>query len=573
MEVKAVATKAFEGQKPGTSGLRKKARVFEQEHYVENFVQATLAAVDGLAGEALVVGGDGRYYNKVMIQKIVRLCAAHGLGKVVIGKDGLLSTPAVSCLIRELGAAGGFILTASHNPGGPDEDCGIKYNVSNGGPAPENITNAIYKNTTEIKQYKIATGVPDIDLSKIGTTKIGDMTIEIVDPTDEYCKLLDSVFDFEAIKKLLDRKDFTFVYDAMHGIAGPYAKRIFHDELGVPQKNLFNCVPSETFNGGHPDPNLTYASELVARMGLTSTGAKTVTGADIPDLGAAADGDADRNMILGKQFFVTPSDSLAVLAANANCIPFFAKAGGLKTVARSMPTSAAVDLVAKEQGLNLFEVPTGWKFFGNLMDSKSLGKKDMNPVLCGEESFGTGSNHIREKDGIWAVLAWLSILASNNPDPSKPLVSVQDIVERHWKKYGRNYYARYDYEGVDSANADKVFARLTSWIEKSNGKSVPDASDSKLMITSDEFEYKDPVDGSVSAHQGWRFHLSDGSRFVVRRSGTGSSGATIRIYLEKHENNDISQETAVALKPLAEKAMEYTNIVEFTGMKAPTVIT
>lgn len=575
---KTVATSPFEGQKPGTSGLRKKTKVFQQEHYVENFVQCSLnaAGLDALRGKTLVVGGDGRFYNDVMVQKIVKICCANGVGKVVTGQNGLLSTPAVSALIREIKAEGGFILTASHNPGGPENDCGIKYNVSNGGPAPEKITNAIFANTKTIKEY-FTCEFDDIDLANNGTTQVSDsFSVQVVDPTEVYCQLMRSVFDFMEIKSLLNRTDFTFCYDAMHGVAGPYAKRIFCTELGVSEDALLNCVPSPDFNGGHPDPNLVYAHELVEKMGLKSDGSKVGDGQGVPDFGAAADGDADRNMILGRQFFVTPSDSLAVIAANADAIPFFRDAGGLKSVARSMPTSAAADLVGKKKGLDLFQVPTGWKFFGNLMDSADLyGKTDYNPLICGEESFGTGSNHIREKDGIWAVLAWLQILASKNGDATKPLVTVQQIVETHWAAYGRSYYCRYDYEEVESEKAAAMMAGLTDEIKKFNegGKQPKPLSEKYSLVECDQFEYHDPVDGSISSNQGWRFIFQDGSRFVFRLSGTGSSGATIRLYIEKFDQRDTDRATADALKEIVDIALQVSDLELHTGRKKPTVIT
>ena len=423
------------------------------------------------ACSVLVVGGDGRFYNDVMIQTIVKMAAANGVRKVVIGQDGLLSTPAVSCLIRRFDGGspvGGFILTASHNPGGKDNDCGIKYNVSNGGPAPESITSKIYSETMTLEQYLIDRSLPAIDLGKVGATELSsDFSVEIVDSTSHYVDLMKEVFDFDLIRSLTKRPDFSFVYDAMHGVAGPYAKAVFCEALGVDPAKLLNCSPSTDFNGGHPDPNLTYAPELVKLMGLDSKGSVLPGPSDgIPDFGAAADGDADRNMVLGKQFFVTPSDSLAIIAAFADrCIPFFSANGGLKALARSMPTSAAVDMVAEKLGKKVFQVPTGWKFFGNLMDSKDVyNQTDYNPLICGEESFGTGSNHVREKDGIWAVLCWLSIIAFMSKD--KPSVaSVESIVREHWKTYGRNYYCRYDYEEVDSAKATTFFENLSKLVE------------------------------------------------------------------------------------------------------------
>mmetsp|Transcript_24089 Transcript_24089/g.44708 ORF Transcript_24089/g.44708 Transcript_24089/m.44708 type:complete len:576 (+) Transcript_24089:172-1899(+) len=575
MGVVSIPTTSFAGQKPGTSGLRKRTKEFMQEHYVENFCQACLTvAGDTLKGATLVVGGDGRYYNDVMVQKIWRLCAANGVGKVVIGQHGLLSTPAVSALIRSLGAAGGFILTASHNPGGPENDCGLKYNVANGGPAPESFTQAVYEGTQTITEYLTLDSAEDIDLGVVAETQVSDgFTVEVIDSTDDYCALMKKVFDFSSIKNLLDRDDFDFCFDGMHGVAGPYAKRVFHEELGVPLAMLQGCVPQPDFGGGHPDPNLTYAHDLVERMGLSSKGEplEGVSRDDVPDFGAAADGDADRNMVLGKQFFVTPSDSLAVIAANSDAIPFFKDAGGLKSVARSMPTSEAADHVAKANGLGMFQVPTGWKFFGNLMDSAALGKEDFNPLICGEESFGTGSNHIREKDGLWAVLAWLSVLAFHNTDSSKPLCSVEDIVREHWTTYGRSYYSRYDYENVDSALAKTFTDNLTALTQSEDPSSIKVGS---LSLSScDEFNYEDPVDESVSRNQGWRFLFEDGSRFVFRLSGTGSVGATIRLYIEKYEKENVNQPTAQALEAIVNFALTATDLVETIKRESPTVIT
>merc|ERR1719296_405642 len=462
-----VATAPIDGQKPGTSGLRKKTKEFMKEHYLNNFIQSALDAViecgTDLSEGSLVVGGDGRYFNDEAIQTIIKMGVANGVRRFWIGKDGLLSTPAVSATIRERGpvwqkAFGSFILTASHNPGGPEEDFGIKYNTENGGPAPEHLMQATYANTTSIESYKICTDFLEIDITKAGSTTVesddgsSPVVVEVIPATQNHVDLLKTIFDFDAIKALLDRDDFSMTYDSMHGVNGPYAKSVFVDELGQPESVLTNHIPKDDFNGGHADPNLTYAKELVKIMGLDKKGNKIDVPGPIPSFGAAADGDGDRNMILGSQFFVTPSDSLAVIVANANSIPFFKNQGGLKAVARSMPTSGAVDLVAKDLKLDFFETPTGWKFFGNLMDSKVIFKgKDYTPFICGEESFGTGSDHVREKDGIWAVLAWLNILAAQNPDASKPLVTVEDIVKKHWSKYGRNYYCRWDFEGMDKA--------------------------------------------------------------------------------------------------------------------------
>lgn len=581
-----VSTSPIKGQAPGTSGLRKKTKVFMGENYLNNFVQAAFDAVKASGTDvsegSLVIGGDGRYFNKEAIQTIIKMGIANGVKRFWIGKDGLLSTPGVSTIIRERGpvwqkAFGAFILTASHNPGGPDEDFGIKYNCENGGPAPDKLTAAMYANTTTIKEYKICKDFPNIDISNIGCNTVTstdgstEVTIEVIDTTAESVKLLKTIFDFGAIKKLLDRPDFTMVYDSMHGVNGPYAKAIFVDELGQDESVCVNAVPKDDFNGGHADPNLTYAKELVATMGLDKKGHKIdVGGAKIPSFGAAADGDGDRNMILGTQFFVTPSDSLAIIAAYADVIPFFKSQGGLKGVARSMPTSGAVDLVAKDLNFDLFETPTGWKYFGNLMDSKALyGGKDYTPFICGEESFGTGSNHVREKDGIWAVLAWLSILASENTDATKPLVTVEDIVIKHWTKYGRNYYCRWDFEGVEKVGANAMMDKMRAETAANTGKVVGKYT----IATADDFTYVDPVDGSVAKKQGIRFLMSDGSRIVFRLSGTAGSGATVRMYIEQYEPENISMPVADALQDLITVALELCDIKKFCGTETPTVIT
>ncbi|KAL7149499.1 hypothetical protein ABFS83_05G045100 [Erythranthe nasuta] len=578
-KVSRVETTPFDGQKPGTSGLRKKVKVFVQPHYLENFVQSTFNALgaDKVTGATLVVSGDGRYYSKDAIQIIIKMAAANGVRRIWVGQNGLLSTPAVSAVIRErVGAdgskaTGAFILTASHNPGGPTEDFGIKYNMENGGPAPEGITDKIYSNTTTIKEYLIAEGLPDVDISTTGVTSFagpeGQFDVDVFDSASDYVKLMKSIFDFQAIQKLISSPKFSFCYDALHGVGGAYAKPIFVDELGAQENSLLNCVPKEDFGGGHPDPNLTYAKELVARMGLGKTSTE-----EPPEFGAAADGDADRNMVLGKRFFVTPSDSVAIIAANAvQSIPYFS--GGLKGVARSMPTSAALDVVAKNLNLKFFEVPTGWKFFGNLMDAGMCS-------VCGEESFGTGSDHIREKDGIWAVLAWLSILAYKNKDNlgGEKLVSVEDIVRQHWSTYGRHYYTRYDYENVDAASAKELMAylvKLESSLSEVNDIIKGIRSDVSKVVHADEFEYKDPVDGSISKHQGIRYLFEDGSRLVFRLSGTGSEGATIRLYIEQYEQDPskIGRESQDALAPLVEVALKLSKMQEFTGRSTPTVIT
>ncbi|KAJ4710023.1 Phosphoglucomutase [Melia azedarach] len=573
-------TAPIDGQKPGTSGLRKKVKVFTQPNYLHNFVQSTFNALgaEKVRGATLVVSGDGRYYSKDAIQIITKMAAANGVRRIWIGQNGLLSTPAVSAVIRErVGAdgskaTGAFILTASHNPGGPNEDFGIKYNMENGGPAPEGITDKIFENTKTIKEYLIAEDLPDVDILTIGLTSFagpeGQFDVDVFDSASDYVKLMKSIFDFESIRKLLSSPKFTFCYDALHGVAGAYAKRIFVEELGAQESSLLNCTPKEDFGGGHPDPNLTYAKELVARMGL----GKSSSGDEPPEFGAAADGDADRNMVLGKRFFVTPSDSVAIIAANAvESIPYFS--AGLKGVARSMPTSAALDVVAKNLNLKFFEVPTGWKFFGNLMDAGLCS-------VCGEESFGTGSDHIREKDGIWAVLAWLSILAHKNKEnlDGGNLVTVEDIVRKHWATYGRHYYTRYDYENVDAGAAKELMANLVkmqSSLSEVNDLVKGIRSDVSKVADADEFEYKDPVDGSVSKHQGIRYLFEDGSRLVFRLSGTGSEGATIRLYIEQYEKDPskTGRDSQEALAPLVEVALKLSKMEELTGRSAPTVIT
>ncbi|KAK1301516.1 Phosphoglucomutase, cytoplasmic [Acorus calamus] len=579
-KVSRVQTSPIDGQKPGTSGLRKKVTVFKQPHYLHNFVQSTFDALSAskVKGATLVVSGDGRYFSKDAIQIIIQMSAANGVRRVWVGQNGLLSTPAVSCVIRErVGAdgskaTGSFILTASHNPGGPHEDFGIKYNMENGGPAPEGVTDKIYANTKTIKEYFIAEDIPDVDISVLGVTTFrgpnGQFDVEVFDSATDYVKLMKSIFDFDAIRKLIASPKFSFCYDALHGVAGAYAKRIFVEELGADESYLLNCIPKEDFGGGHPDPNLTYAKELVARMGL----GKEKPQNEPPEFGAAADGDADRNMVLGKRFFVTPSDSVAIIAANAvQSIPYFSS--GLKGVARSMPTSAALDVVAQHLNLKFFEVPTGWKFFGNLMDAGLCS-------VCGEESFGTGSDHIREKDGIWAVLAWLSILAFKNKDnlSGGKLVTVEDIVTKHWATYGRHYYTRYDYENVDAGAAKELMSYLVKL-----QSSLPDVnkiikgirSDVSSVVKADEFEYKDPVDGSISKHQGIRYLFEDGSRLVFRLSGTGSEGATIRLYIEQYmkDPSKTGRDSQEALAPLVDVALKLSKMQAFTGRSAPTVIT
>lgn len=572
-------TTPFEGQKPGTSGLRKKVTVFQQPNYLANFVQATFNALpaDKIQGCTLVVSGDGRFFSKEAIQIIAKLSAGNGVRRIWVGQDSLLSTPAVSAIIRDrVGAQGekaygAFILTASHNPGGPTEDFGIKYNCENGGPAPEALTNQIYLNTTTISALQLAVDLPEVDIGSVGTQSFegpsGAFDVEVFDSAEDYIKKMKTLFDFDAIRGLLNNPKFSFLLDGLHGVAGAYAEKLFVRELGVPPSSLVNCVPKPDFGGGHPDPNLTYAHDLVQAMGL---GEHAPEG-EPPEFGAACDGDADRNMVLGKRFFVTPSDSVAIIAANAvESIPYFR--GGLKGVARSMPTSAALDVVAKELGLQFFEVPTGWKFFGNLMDAGMCS-------ICGEESFGTGSDHIREKDGLWAVLAWLSILAKRNSESKEgALVTVEEIVRKHWSKYGRHFYTRYDYEGVDAEGARQLMAHLVASqtdLAALNASVKAAHGSTAAVVKGDEFEYVDPVDSSVSSHQGIRFFFADGSRLIFRLSGTGSVGATVRVYIEQYVSDlaKIGGYPADVLAPLVAVAIKLSKMEGFTGRTAPTVIT
>ncbi|KAH6828207.1 phosphoglucomutase [Perilla frutescens var. hirtella] len=557
LKIKTVPTQPIEGQKTGTSGLRKKVKVFMQENYLANWIQALFNSLppEDYKNGVLVLGGDGRYFNKEAAQIIIKIAAGNGVGKILVGKDGILSTPAVSAVIRKRKANGGFIMSASHNPGGPEYDWGIKFNYSSGQPAPESITDKIYGNTLSISEIKMA-DIPDIDLSQLGETNYGAFSVEVVDPVADYVELLEDVFDFSLIKSLLSRSGFRFIFDAMHAVTGAYAKPIFVEKLGASPESILNGVPLEDFGHGHPDPNLTYAKDLVNIM----------YGENGPDVGAASDGDGDRNMILGRGFFVTPSDSVAIIAANAEkTIPYF-KAGP-KGLARSMPTSGALDRVAQKLNLPFYEVPTGWKFFGNLMDAGQLS-------VCGEESFGTGSDHIREKDGIWAVLAWLSIIAYRNKDkkPGEELVSVSDVVTEHWATYGRNFFSRYDYEECESEGANKMIEYLRDILSKSK---TGDVYGDYTLEFADDFSYTDPVDGSVVTKQGVRFVFTDGSRIIFRLSGTGSAGATVRIYIEQFEP-DASKHSAdaqTALKPLIDLALSTSKLKEFTGREQPTVIT
>jgi len=556
VEIKEVPTTPIDGQKTGTSGLRKKAAVFSEGNYLANWVQSLFLALpqEEVEGSAMVLGGDGRWFNKEASQIIIKLAAGNGVRKMYVGQNGFLATPAASAVIRARKAYGGFIMSASHNPGGPKEDWGIKFNYSSGEPAPEKITDEIYGFTQTVDTLKMA-DIPDVDLSKVGVTKFGDFEVEVIDPVADYLELAREVFDFDLIKSLVTRSDFKMKFDAMHAITGAYAKPILVDVLGADPSSCVNDDPKEDFAGGHPDPNLTYAEELV----------KTMYSADAPDFGAASDGDGDRNMILGNNFFVTPSDSVAIIAANAKCIPYFKD--GLKGLARSMPTAAALDRVAAKMGVECFETPTGWKFFGNLMDAGRLS-------ICGEESFGTGSDHIREKDGPWAVLAWLSILADRNKDVpvGGEKVTVEQITKEHWAEYGRNFFSRYDYEGCESEPCEKMVEHLRTVAAASK---KGDMYGEYELDYADDFEYTDPIDGSVASKQGVRFVFSDGSRFIFRLSGTGSSGATVRMYIEQYEADVAKQGTDAqdALAPLIKVALETSKLAEFTGRESPTVIT
>jgi len=537
--IRTIATTPFDGQKPGTSGLRKKVTVFQQPHYAENFIQSIFDALEGFAGQTLVIGGDGRYYNPQVVQTAIRMAAANGFGQVMVGRNGLLSTPAASNLIRKYRAFGGIILSASHNPGGPDGDFGIKYNGGNGGPAPEKITDAIFAHTKSITSYRIA-DTPDIDLGAVGETKLGNMSVAVVDPVDDYAALMQSLFDFDAIRDLI-RSGFMMKFDGMGAITGPYAHRILEEILGFSKGTVMNGTPLPDFGGHHPDPNLVHAKELVDIV-MPEGG---------PDFGAASDGDGDRNLIIGRGMYVTPSDSLAILAANATLTPGYAK--GLAGIARSMPTSAAPDRVAEKLGIACYETPTGWKFFGNLLDA---GKA----TLCGEESFGTGSNHVREKDGLWAVLMWLNILAKRRQ-------SVAAIVTQHWREYGRNFYSRHDYEEVDAEGARALMEGLRAGLSTYPGQHG--------ITAADDFAYDDPVDGSRTTAQGIRLLFEDGSRIVYRLSGTGTAGATLRVYIERYEP-DASRhgiETQEALAPLIALSRSIAEIERHTGRTAPTVIT
>ncbi|MBK1722293.1 alpha-D-glucose phosphate-specific phosphoglucomutase [Thiocystis violacea] len=544
METQIITTTPFDGQKPGTSGLRKKVKVFQQPHYLENFVQAIFDTQAALKGGILVVGGDGRYFNREAIQIILRMAAANGVRKILVGRGGIFSTPAVSCVIRKYKTQGGIVLSASHNPGGPDEDFGIKFNAANGGPAPESVTDAIYARTCTIDRY-LTLDAPVIDLDKLGTLQLGETAVEVMDPVKDYADLMESLFDFNAIHQLFNSGHFSMRFDAMHAVTGPYAVEILENRLGAMPGTVMNGEAKEDFGGGHPDPNLAHAKELVA---LTQ-------GVNGLDFGAASDGDGDRNMILGKNFFVTPSDSLAVLAANAHQTPGYAS--GIRGIARSMPTSQAANRVADFLGVECFETPTGWKFFGNLLDAGRI-------TLCGEESFGTGSDHVREKDGLWAVLFWLNLLAVRQQ-------SVAEIVTDHWRRFGRNFYTRHDYEGVDLAGAEGLMDHLRILLSELPGKTLGD----QIVSYADDFAYTDPIDGSRSERQGIRIGFESGARIVYRLSGTGTAGATLRVYLEYFEPDPArhQQDTQAAMQPLVLIARELAQIETRTQRSEPDVIT
>lgn len=543
MTILTLPTTPFDDQKPGTSGLRKKVTVFAQKHYLENFVQALFDVLPDAAGLTLVLGGDGRYYNRVAVQTILRMAAAKGYARVLVGQGGILSTPAVSAVIRAHGASGGIVLSASHNPGGPDGDFGIKYNIANGGPAPEKVTEAVFARSRQLSHIRTSDHA-DIALDMLGSSTLDGMEVTVVDPVTIYAELMRKLFDFDAIRKLF-ASGFRLRYDAMHAVGGPYAKAILEGALGAPAGTVVNAVPLEDFGGLHPDPNPVNAEDLIAHL----------FAADAPDMGAASDGDADRNMVVGRRFVVSPSDSLAVLAAHATLVPGYAK--GLAGVARSMPTSTAVDRVAKALGIACYETPTGWKFFGNLLDAGKV-------TLCGEESYGTGSDHVREKDGLWAVLFWLNLVAVSGK-------SVETLVRELWAAHGRCVYSRHDYEAIPTQKADALMASLRASLPGLPGSTVASCH----IALADDFAYTDPVDGSVSQKQGVRIILTDGSRVVFRLSGTGTEGATLRVYLERHEpdasRHDLPAQTA--LQPLVALAEALAHIRSLTGMAQPSVMT
>src|SRR5882757_6624466 len=541
--IRTVTTKPYSDQKPGTSGLRKKVPVFQQEHYAENFIQSIFDALDGFKGKTLVIGGDGRFYNREVVQKAIAMAAANGFGKVMVGQGGILSTPAASHVIRKYKTFGGIILSASHNPGGPHEDFGIKYNAGNGGPAPEKLTDSIFEKTKAISSFKTA-DIEPIDIDKIGTVEAGGMTVEIIDPVTDYAELMESLFDFDAIRANF-KYGFRMRFDAMHAVTGPYAKEILERRLGAPNGTCRNFKPLPDFGGHHPDPNLVHAKHLYDEM----------MGPDAPGFGAASDGDGDRNLIIGRGIFVTPSDSVAMLAANARLAPGYK--AGLKGIARSMPTSGAADRVAEKLGIGIYETPTGWKFFGNLLDA------DM-ATICGEESAGTGSNHVREKDGLWAVLLWLNILAVRGE-------SAKQVVTEHWATYGRNYYSRHDYEEVETERANALVDELRAKLGSLPGTSVRGLK----IANADDFAYHDPVDGSVSKNQGIRILFEGGSRVVFRLSGTGTSGATLRVYIERYEPDKSRHDldTQEALADLIAAPYDIAGMKSHAGRNKPSVIT
>jgi len=546
LQISRVPTTPFEGQRPGTSGLRKKTRLFMQPNYLANVVQSVFKVIhettEDFSRQTLVIGGDGRFYNREAIQIIIKMAVANGWGKLLVARGGLMSTPAVSAVIRRRRALGGLVLSASHNAGGIDEDFGIKYNVSNGGPAPESVTESIYRETQKITEY-LTISDPNIDIDREGSTRIGKTEVDVIDPLKDYCELMEELFDFESIRRLF-ASGFRMTFDAMHAITGPYAHYLLEERLGAAQGTVVKGTPLPDFGGHHPDPNLVYAADLVARL-VDDNG---------PDFGAACDGDGDRNLILGRKFFVSPGDSLAVIAEHAkDAIPAYRD--GLAGVARSMPTSTAADRVANALGIRFYETPTGWKFFGSLLDAGLC-------TICGEESFGTGSNHVREKDGVWAVLAWLSILAHTGK-------SVEQVVREHWQRFGRSYYQRHDFEGLDTDAAGKMIAALREKIP-----SLPGSDFGGVQIkTADEFSYTDPVDGSTTTKQGIRLLLSDGSRVVVRLSGTGTSGATMRLYVERYINDAGVSDVKEVLAPLLKDAKDLLRLREFCGRDEPNVIT
>ena len=544
MSIKKISTRPFKDQRPGTSGLRKKVTTFQQPHYLQNFIQSIFDVIGEIKGKAIVLGGDGRFHNQEALQIIIKMAAANGIGRTMVGLGGILSTPAASCVIRKHNLLGGIILSASHNPGGPNGDFGVKYNVENGGPSPEHVTESFYQRSLEIDTYRFF-DAPDMDLEQLGENLIGDMVVEIFDSVADYAELMERLFDFDRMKELFSSGKFSMVYDGMNAVTGPYARTIFERRLGAPQGTVINGNPLSDFGGIHPDPNLKHARELVEIMNSENA----------PDFGAASDGDGDRNMILGRRFFVTPSDSLAVLAANADLVPGYS--GRLSGIARSMPTSMAADRVAEAMGIQCYETPTGWKFFGNLLDAGKV-------TLCGEESFGTGSDHMREKDGLWAVLFWLNLLAVKK-EP------VEKIVRDHWRKFGRNFYSRHDYEGLELDSANGLMSHLRESLPGLVGKCFGNYE----VEIADDFSYTDPVDESLSTGQGIRIIFREAPRIVFRLSGTGTEGATLRVYLERYEMDTERQDedTQEALSDLITIANNIAQIYTRTGRDMPSVIT